>query len=425
MTTLITLAIRNVRRNKSRTALTLSAIGFGVLMTLFLGGSAQGFRNLLIDDTIKGRSGALQVHKKGYFDVKDSQPLDFDIEQGGELENRIRAVPGVVAVTPRLVFSGLLNNGANSTPVVVTGMDPASIKTVLPIVDEDLVGKGVDSAPAAAVLGADLARAMGVLVPRPGAPAPKPNEKPEEQLVEGTVMVFQGAAKDGRQNALDATVTGANDNGNAFESKRVAYVPLAWAQELTGMQGRVTEYVIAVPTRDDVDPVAAELRKALGEEYEVQTWRELRPNVADATQFVKIVLTGVCIIFLIIAVIGVINTMIMSVLERTREIGTMMAVGVKRGQVLALFVLEAAVQAAIGGMAGAAGGIAIIETIASRGGYVANAPGTKVMKHIIPTIPFELLAAALLGSLFGAVLAALYPAWRASRLRPVEALRSL
>ncbi len=425
MFTQLTLAVRNVRRNKARTALTLGTIGFGVLMTFFLGGFAQGFRNMLIDDTIFGRTGALQVHKRGYFEVRDNQPIDFDIEQGGELQRRIEAVPGVVAVTPRIVFSGLLNDGSRSTNVVVTGMEAETMGRVLPMAKDDVNGGGVGSEASATVLGADLARALQLLVPKEGAPPPKANEKPEETFQSGRVVVFQAAAKGGRQNALDATVTGTIDNGNAFESKRVAYVPLSWAQRLLGMEGRVTEYAIAVQHRDEIDDVAERLRTALGAEYEVQTWRELRPNVADVTRFVKVVLTAICLIFLIIAVIGVVNTMLMSVLERTREIGTMMAVGVKRGQVLAMFVMEAAVQAALGGLVGGAIGAGIVLRIAATGGVAVFAPGTKVLKHIVPALPTELVVVALVASLVGAMGAALYPAWRASRLHPVEALRAL
>jgi len=424
MLTQLWLAARNVRRNGSRTALTLGAIGFGVGMTFFLGGFAQGFRNLLIDDTILARTGALQVHRKGYFDLKDNQPIDLDFAQGGELESRIRGVRGVTAVTPRLVFSGLLNNGSNATTVVVTALDPATNKAVLPNAKDDLNGRDVEAGPTAAVLGADLARAMGLLVLRDGAAPPPPGQKPDEVLQPGRMVSFQAAGKSGRQNLLEADVVGSIDNGNAFESKRVAYVPLAFAQELLGMPGRITEYAVAVTGRDAVDRVAADLRAAIGPEYEVQTWAELRPNVADVTRFVRIVLTGICIVFLVIAVIGVVNTMLMSVLERTREIGTMMAVGVRRGQVLLLFVLEAAVLALLGGVGGGLLGGAVIAVIAARGGVGANAPGTLVVKYIVPVVPAELALIAPAAALVGAVLAALYPAWRASRLRPVEALRA-
>ena len=424
MFTQLLLAVRNITRNKSRTALTLGAIGFGVGMTFFLGGFAQGFRNLLIDDTILARTGALQVHRRGYFDVRESQPLDFDFAQGGEVERKIRAVPGVTGLTPRLVFSGLLNNGSSATTVVVNGIDAVSNRVVLPLAKDDLKGQDVDGAPRGAVLGGDLARALGLLVPRPGAPMPKEGERGEEVIPEGRLVVFQAAGKSGQQNALDATVVGSIDNGNAFESKRVAYVPLPLAQELLGMPGRITEYAVAVTGRDVVDRVAADLQTALGPEYEVQRWQELRPNVADVTGFVRTVLTAVCLVFLVIAIIGVVNTMLMSVLERTREIGTMMAGGVRRGQVLVMFVLEAAVLAVLGSVSGGLLGAVVIAVIAARGGVAANAPGTMIVKHIVPVVPVELAVLAPVAALLGALLAALYPAWRASRLRPVEALRA-
>src|SRR6185312_7739661 len=104
MWTFFRLATRNVRRNKARTALTLAAIGFGVLMTVFLGGFSVGFTNMIQDDSIQSKVGALQVHRKGFFEVKDSSPLDFDMEQGGALEQKIRSVSGIKDVAPHLVF---------------------------------------------------------------------------------------------------------------------------------------------------------------------------------------------------------------------------------------------------------------------------------------------------------------------------------
>jgi putative ABC transport system permease protein len=406
MWTLLSLAVRNILRNKSRTALTLGAIGFGVLMTLFLGGFAQGFINMLVDDTVKGRCGAMQVHRKGYFDVKDNQPLDYDFAQGGALEAKLRAVPGVTAVTPRLVFSGLVSNGSASTLFVATAMDPASMYDVLPGMTDDLKGAAINAKDAhGGVVGLELADSLEVSA--------------------GSTVILQAARKGGQQNALDLDVIGTLNNGNAFEAKRVAYVPLAFAQELLGMEGRVTEYALAVNDREAIPAIAVQVQAALGSDYEVQTWRELRPNVADVARFVHVVLGVVCFVFLVIAVIGVVNTMLMSVLERTREIGTMLAVGVRRAQVTVLFLFEALTLAVVGGGLGAALGSAIVHVIAARGGVSANAPGTTVIKYIVPETPAALVTIALVASVAGALVAAVYPAWRASRLRPVEALRAL
>ncbi len=406
MRTLFSLAVRNVLRNRSRTALTLAAIGFGVLMTVFLGGLAQGFANTLIDETVRGKVGALQVHLKGYADAKDSEPLDFDFPEGGALLKRIESVPGVTAVSPRIVFSGLVNNGSSSTLFLATALEPKTIGRVLPELNLQLVGRPVNaSAPHGAVFGRELAESLGV--------------KP------GSTLILQAARKGGQQNAMDVDVLGTIATDVPMESKRFAYVPLAFAQELLGLDGRVTEYVVAVRTREEIPRVAAAVRAAVGPQYEVQTWNELRPDILGRVMFLRITLSFICFVFLVIAVIGVVNTMLMSVLERTREIGTMLAVGVKRGQVTLMFLLEAMTLALLGAAAGAAGGIGIAHAITHEGGIRVTPPGTTVLRHILPETPPGLVALAVGATLIGALGAAAYPAWRASRLRPVEALRAV
>ncbi len=108
---ILRLALRNTGRNRARTGLTLGAIGFGVMMTVLLGGFSRGLTRVMEDDTIKGRTGALQVHRKGYFDVKENQPLKLDIEEHAEVEKKILATEGVAAVTARIFFAAMLSNG--------------------------------------------------------------------------------------------------------------------------------------------------------------------------------------------------------------------------------------------------------------------------------------------------------------------------
>jgi putative ABC transport system permease protein len=404
MNALLSLAIRNVFRNKARSGLTMGAIAFGVLMTMLLGSLVVGLGNIMIDDVILGRTGALQVHQKGYDDVKDSQPLDFDLPAKGELLDRIAQTEGVLAVAPRLVFSGLISNGSQSTPMLAMGVDPDAEYRVLTWARNWLTGKPVTAqANHGALLGKDLADAL--------------------EMKLGDAGTVQAATKNGQQNALDFEAVGTTDNGNAFESKRQIFVPLAFAQDLLGMPGRITEIAVAVRDRDAVEDTAARLRARLGPGYEVQTWAQLRPNVQDVVLFQHIVLGVICVVFLVIAVIGVINTMLMSVLERTREIGTMMAVGVKRGAISALFLLESVALAVLGGGAGMALALSIIRVVAGRGGIAANAPGSTAVYFIVPATPAGLVLPTLLATLLGTALAGVYPAYRASRLRPVEALR--
>lgn len=406
MWTLIRLAFRNVLRNKGRAGFTVGAIGFGVAMTLFLGSFVIGLGNAMVDDIVEGKVGALQVHRKGYDDVRENQPLDLDFAETGDVIEKVKRVPGVTSVSPRLVFSGLAANGSQSTMIIVTAFDPALEYKVLPAANTFLDGKPIDAGVAnGAVFGLDLANAL--------------------DLKAGSGGTIQAASKSGQQNALDFELRGTLNSGNAFESKRTVMVPLKWAQNLLGMEGRITELAVATKDREGIEQVAEEVRHALGPDYEVQTWKQLRPNVDDVVNFQRMVLGAICSVFLVIAIIGVINTMLMAVLERTREIGTMMAVGMRRGRITALFLCEAAALAVLGVSGGLAVSVSIILTIANKGGVPATAPGSSAVYHIIPAMPMFLLAPTILLAGVGTILAGVYPSWRAARLNPVDALRSV
>lgn len=405
LTRIFRLAVRNTRRNRARTVLTLGAIGFGVMMTVLMGGFSRGLTRVMEDDTIKGRTGALQVHRAGYFDVKENQPLKIDLEEHGEVERKILATKGVSAATPRIFFAALLSNGAQATTVIVQAVDPVREPVVLPFQTGELKGTAVRAdAPNGALLVAELAKALGA--------------KP------GDTLTVQGASPAGRQNALDLQVVGTINNSNAVEPKKVLYVPLEFAQRLLGMQGRVTEYVIAIEDRDDLMEVRERLMKNLGDGYEVQTWREVRPQLADVINFLETVFNAVSAVFLIIATFGVVNTMLMSVMERTREIGTLLALGVRRRVVGLLFLLEALCLAAVGSVGGAALGMGLVAVIAKAGGIGSTAPGSTMVLYVVPFAPATLVAVAVGAATVAALVAALYPALRAASLRPVDALRA-
>lgn len=401
------LAVRNVLRSRARSGLTIGAIGFGVLMTLVLGSFIAGLGNVMIDDTIKSRTGAVQIHLKGYDDVRENQPLDLAMEQEPVWLAKVRAIPGVTAVTPRLVFGGILNAGAHSANYVGIAVDPGSDRTALPWNRHGLHGAQIGDDPAktsALVLGHELATAM--------------------QVEPGATMTLQAATAAGQQNALDGELVGTLDSGTPFEAKRLAYVSLPWAQDLLDMKGKVTEFVIGIEDRDQADAIAREVRAIVGGGFEVQTWADLRPAVANIVRVQKIVLGGVGVVFLVIAIIGVINTMLMSVLERTREIGTMMAVGVRRQTITLLFLLEGVALALFGGAFGVVLAWGIVGVVAGRGGIHLNPPGSETYFDIIPALPGWLILPTVLATLLGTIAAAAWPAWRASQLRPVEALRA-
>ena len=218
-------------------------------------------------------------------------------------------------------------------------------------------------------------------------------------------------------------VGGSTVSSFPFENKRVITVPLRLAQDLLGLEGRVTELVVGVDEIANIDGTAQALREALGPEYEVHSWREIQPFVRDLIVRQRIVLTGISVVLFVIVVTGIINTMLMSVFERVREIGTMLAVGVRRRQILALFMLEAAVLGAVGGVTGALLGRGAVFVLAARG-FDISLSGTSGKSLLRPEVPFSIVVLAVVTAAMGALLSAAYPAWKASRLNPVDALRS-
>ncbi|MFY0566240.1 ABC transporter permease [Archangium lansingense] len=403
MTPLLMLAVRNVARSKARSALTTGAVTFGILMTLLIGAFIHGTQRYLIDDTVKASVGALQVHRKGYFEQRDRQPLKLDLEEGGALEDAMRRVPGVAAATPRIVFSGLVSNGSSATIFMAQGIDPEREKQVLPLATQQVRGTRLSAdTPRSALMGGELATALGA---EPGA-----------------TLTLQATTKGGKENVLDVDVAGTLSGSVLALSKRVLYVPLPFAQELLRMRGRATEYVVAVEEGADVDQVAVGLRAALGADYEVRTWRELQPAVGESIRIQRTILLFIGTLFLIIAIFGMANTLLMSVLERTREIGTMMAVGVRRGRIAVLFVLEAVVQALLGAVLGVGGAYGLVALAVAKGGLTIAVDKTQSFT-LLPEVAGYQVAIAVVAATVGASLAAVSPALRAARLRPVEALR--
>ena len=209
---------------------------------------------------------------------------------------------------------------------------------------------------------------------------------------------------------------------NPLEGKRAVTVPLAFAQSLLGMDGKVTEYVVAIKDVGQLDATAAALRASLGQGYEVQTWEDLRPGLRDMRLVQRAILGVVSFIFLIIALFGVANC-IPTRLKPSLP-GASAPKLVTRSMVARLFMLEALLQAALGATLGLGVAELLITIAQSRGGVTISWGVGQGYFHMMPTllpaVPFIVVISACLGS----VLAAVSPAMRAARMRPVEALSS-
>lgn len=403
------LAVRSLSRNRRRSALTLAAVTIGVAVVIFAHGFGEGLVNAIIRSLLESRIGALQVHATGYLDAAEAQPLKKDFALDDALLEKVRSTPGVRAATPRLRFGGMLGDGARSTIVMGEGVEAATELAVCPSRRDEVPKDGgafVDaSQPRGAVLGLELANGMKAKV--------------------GSSLTLQAAGREGQVNALDVEVRGISRGAGSFlESKRTMTVPIAYAQELLGMPGRATELAIAIDDPEAVDAVKAELQRRLGPGLEVSTWSEVMPFLRDITARLHIILRGVSVVLFFLVIFGVVNTMLMNVYERVREIGTLLAIGARRRTILALFLVEAGLLGLTGGLAGSALGLTITKLVHDRG--LPLTPPGALFEQVIRPVPQVSLALLAIGiATVGAVLAAMWPARKAAAMNPVDALRSI
>lgn len=408
---LMRLALRSLRRHRRRTALTVAAIAAGAGMVIFAWGFGEGLAGWLTQTAVSGRVGALQVHARGYLDAIDANPITIDLAANDVLPV-IRATPGVKAAAPRLKFAAIVSTGRSSSMVQVEAIDPVKDAEVCPSRYTGFDAGGPLSADAgrSVVIGHGLAESLGVKV--------------------GDPLTIMASTRAGAQNALDFTVAGITRGAAFMESRRMLTTRLIDAEELLSMTGRTHEVAIALHHPDDSEAVKQALATALqnastaaANTSEVHTWQDVSPFLRDGVARIRIILRGVALVLFVVVVLGVANTVLMSVFERVREIGTFVALGMKRARVLQLFVLEAVVMGLVGGVSGGALGSAVVLFLGARG-LDFTPPGSEAAAVLYPVLSPALVVGVAVATLVGAVLASFFPARRASRLDPVEALRS-
>lgn len=425
------LATRNLSRNRRRTAISLVALVVGVTVMIALGGFINGQQRTMLEGIVQGAIGPVQVHKTGYLANVQALPLTFEIADTPQLRETLGSVKHVTVVAPRIAFGAMISTPDVETPgreptedeqgrtayFQATAIDPIPEQKVTPKRWDWVGGDGgrmfTSAAAPEVVLNADFNSGLGAKLMTDPSHAPPETQWP----------ALLAADQDGSLNGVSVRLSGTQVS--AFPGDRkIGLVPLATAQKLLRMEGKVTEYAIGVDDLDHVDAVKAELQKKLGPEFEVSGWDDIIPFVRTLFNAQNIVFGVITGIFLTIVLLGVVNTLLMSVLERVREIGTMLAVGMRRSQIVGLFVLEGAVLGLVGGLLGAALGTLVVLWMRHHG-INLPAPGSTVPAVVRPFVsPLFVLRSVVLATI-GCAVVSIYPALRASKLRPVEALASV
>ena len=401
------IAIRNVFRNPRRTAFTMLVIVFGAVAMILAGGFIASQFKGLREMTIRNGLGHLQIYTAQYVAKGEEHALANGIEQPAELEQFLAKQPHVVATTQEIELVGLISNGDKSETFLGRGIDPAK-QDAMGFNTTLKSGRVLDprSTESEAVLGSGLAEAMKVKV--------------------GDPLTLMSTTTNGALNAVDIKVVGTFSTGIKEFDARALKVSVGTAQTLLDTN-RVTKVIVKLDDTQNTDTAAAAIGAALKSsghnQVAIKTWRDLAGFYKQVVALYASIFVFLGIIIFILVILSSSNTMMMTVLERVQEIGTLLALGTRRRQIVLIFLLEGLVIGFLGGLLGWVAGFGALSLI-NRAGITMPPPpsfsrGISLHINFVP----ELFVGVLLLVTTVLVLSAVIPAVRASRLHIVDALR--
>jgi putative ABC transport system permease protein len=399
----LTLALRNVFRQRVRSAGTLAAISLGVAGLILAGGFVQDIFVQLGEAVIHSQSGHLQVSRQGYREGRIRSPEAFLIEHPDKLKKVLADQPGVQMVLSRIGFAGVINNGKRDIGIVGEGVEPsaeAKLGTYLHYIEGRALA---DTDADGIVLGQGIAKSLGLGV------------GDRANLV---ISLAQGAV-----NTLDFEVVGVFQSFSKDFDARVVRIPLTAASRLMDTTSAHLLIVVLDKT-ETTDQVRAALIKKLGPPtYEIASWRELSDFYDKTLQLYDRQFGVLRLIILLMVLLSVANSVNMTLFERTREFGTLQALGDKPGRVFRLIMAESMFLGLIGAGLGMAFGCVAAWIISAIGISMPPPPNANIgYTAFIRLVPQDVLTAGAIGFV-ATCLAAVMPARRASRMPVIDALR--
>lgn len=402
---ILSITARSVFRQRSRATFGLTAIVAGVVALVIAGGFIEWNLWALREGTIQSRLGHVQVVREGFRTAGAADPRAYLLPEGSAELASIEALPHVKVATPRLGFAGLISHGETTVSFLGEGVVPEKEQAISRYLSFG-EGKGLSSdEPDGITLGKGLAASLGV-----GA---------------GDRVVLLVANPRGGIAAAEAVVRDTFYTSSKAYDDAALRVPLPMARRLVGANG-AHSWVVLLDDTDRTDAAMAAMRARLDRgpgRYELVPWHAQADYYAKVKRLYSAQLDVLQLIIAVVITVSISNALVMSVIERTSEIGTMMAMGSRRRTILGMFVAEGALVGLIGALAGVVLGWLLALAISAIGIPMPPSPGMdfSYVGRVTVTVPVAVSAAAV--ALIAALAGSLYPAWKASRLPIVDALR--
>lgn len=403
---ILKLAWRNIWRNRRRTIITLSSIFFAVVLALFMRSMQEGMYATMIDNSVKMHAGYLQVQAPDYWKDKSVNKL---LEASPGLIGQVQGQPGVTGVIPRLESFALAAADDKSKGAAIICTDPEAENAMTNLQGRVTAGRYFSPEGNGLMVGEGLAAYL--------------------QIGVGDTLVLLGQGYHGTNAVGKFPVVALLNLPNPQLGNSLVYLPLQTGQELFGAYGMASSLVVALQNYEQVAPVQAALKESLeAGEFDILSWQEMQPELVQLIQADRaggIITLG--ILYMVVA-FGIFGTITMMTIERVKEFGVLVAVGMSKLRLAGMVLLETLMLGLLGTGIATLAGLPLLAWMRENPiQLTGDAAKAMLDMGVQPVIDFsiapQIFSSQVLAVLFIVLLCLLYPLFTIGRLKVVEAMR--
>lgn len=402
---LLKLAWKNIWRNRNRTIITMAAIFFAVILSVATSSLRDGIFDNLVKNVVSFYTGYVQVHKQGY---QEEQILDNSFEASVQIEQKILQGKNVSGVTPRLESFALASAENITKGCLVVGINPEKENQITLLKSKIVQGEYIKADDNAVLLSLGLSQRL--------------------KLEMNDTIVLIGQGYHGATAAAKYRIKGILKFGSPELNDKALFMPLAAAQDFYSAPGMVTSYILSLHNTKRTEPTAAIVAAQLGKNFEVLTWGEIIPDmkqhIKTDTENAKYI-QGV--LYMLIC-FGIFGTLLMMMVERRFEMGMLVAIGMKKIQLMFLLLIESVLTVLVGCLLGIFASIPLVYYFNRHPIKVGGDTAATYQRFgFEPIFPTSVDAANFIRQgeivvIIGLILS-LYPMYKALRLNPVKAMK--
>ena len=412
-------AWRNLWRNKRRTLFTIMAIVVGMIALIFARSYIGGIITNSVDSIVKNQIGHIRIAHHEYLRLERIIPKENLITDVSKVIKILSTIPEITHMDERIKFSLLLSNEDINEPGIAVGVNPVAINKSMNLAETIIRGTYLDGDQNQLIIGDGLARKL------------KADVNKELLLVASDINYSTYA--------LPFNIKGIFETGYSVFDKHVLYLPIEKAREMLDAPGTAHEILIFLENPDDAPVIAGKIKSILDKEFPDNPYQVIPFQQSDIVKsllpMMENVFGKIIMIIMFIVALVILNTMLMAVMERFHEIGVLKAMGLKNHNIITMIFIEAFCIGVIGALIGGLLGGSLSAYVEKTGLNIVQMMGPEVWdkmdipipffsKMIYPDFTIEILISSVIFGILITLLAVVYPAYKTSKMLPVDAFRS-